>query len=67
MSWLDMWAEWELICMWIGLGIIAVLLTILIVYWLIKGIAYFYKSHSKKYEYNCVLREYVKRKKNKDE
>lgn len=66
MDWLDMWAKWELICQWIVLGIAAVLLTIIIVYWLIKGITYFYKSHSKKYEYDYVLRKYVKRKANKD-
>jgi len=61
MNWLNEWAKWQVISMYIGLGILALCILIFIIYAIVIGISFFYKSHSKKYEYNALLNDYVKK------
>lgn len=61
MNWLNEWAKWKVITMYIGLGLLALLFLIFIIYAIVIGISYLYKSHSKKYEYNPLLNDYVRK------
>ena len=45
----------------IALIILGVVVASIILFFIVKGIILFYKSHSRRYEYNCLLDEYVRK------
>lgn len=61
MNWLNEWAKWQVISFWVGIGLVAFAILCYGIYWAVIGISYFYKSHSKKYEWNCLINEYEKK------
>ena len=61
MTWLEKWAEMQVIGFYIGLIALALILIAIVIYFIVKGIKHLYKSHSKKYEWNCEINDYVKK------
>ena len=61
MNWLEEWAKLEVIGMWIVIGLLSLVVLPLIVWLVVSGIKYLYKSHSKKYVWNYRKHEYVKK------
>lgn len=67
MNWVNEWAKLEVIGKYIALGLLGLVLAIVIIYGLYKWISDVYKSHSKKYEYNCLLDRYERKKSNEND
>ena len=63
MKWIETWAMWQVIILYIGLGILAIVVLTIVGMYLYHWIIIEYKKHSKKYEYDCVRNEYVKKEK----
>ena len=61
MNWINEWAKWQVIFTYIGLGFLALAILTFAIWFILILISDFYKSHSKKYEWDCRLNEYVKK------
>ena len=61
MNWVDIWAKWQVIGMWVGIGLVSLVVLAFIVWLAVSAIKYLYKSHSKKYVWDYYNHEYVKK------
>lgn len=61
MNWVEEWAKLKVIGMWIGIGLVSLVVLGFIVWLAVSGIKYLYKSHSKKYVWDFRKNEYVKK------
>lgn len=61
MNWVEEWAKLKVIGMWVGIGLVSLIVLGFIVWLAVSGIKYLYKSHSKKYVWDFRKNEYVKK------
>lgn len=61
MNWLEEWAKFEVICKLIGIGLACLLLLAFVVWLAVFLIKWEYKKRSKKYKWDCIKNDYVKK------
>lgn len=62
-TWLETWAQWQVIGLYIGLGALGLVIAFVLIYLLVVLISDAYKKHSKKYVWDCIKRKYVRKEK----
>lgn len=67
MNWIETWVMWKVIFLYVCLGILAIFVLLIAGIYLYHWIVITYKKHSKKYEYDCVRHDYVKKEAKIDE
>lgn len=61
MNWVEQWAKLKVIGMWVGLGIISLIVLAVVVCISVYFIKQTYKKHSKKYVWDCIRNDYVRK------
>ena len=61
MNWVEQWAKLKVIGMWVGLGIISLIVLAVVVWLSVSFIKQTYKKHSKKYVWDCIRNDYVRK------
>jgi uncharacterized membrane protein YukC len=60
MNWFEEWFKLQTIGTYIALGLLALAVIAFIIYIIYVFISWEYKKHSKKWEWNCLINDYVR-------
>lgn len=61
MNWLEEWAKIKVIGFWVFIGIVSLIALAFIVWLSVYFIKQTYKKHSKKYVWDCIRNDYVRK------